>query len=268
MTQGSYRTLAGALLLGAFFCAPMTSASAADSQPACKVPTDLIKLDRTLARTAQHLLAREPLTVVAIGSSSTFGAGATSPASAYPNRLAVELSTMFPGEKITVINRGINGQEASEMLARFKTDVLDEKPDLVLWQLGTNSALRGTPIDQIATLVDTGIEQLKKEGVDVVLIDPQFVPRVIAAPEADDMVKLISARAAEHRVSVFHRFAIMRHWRETAGLGFDAFTSPDNLHMNDWGYDCWAKLLASAIADVVSRPAASANVLPARTPTP
>jgi hypothetical protein len=55
------------------------------------------------------------------------------------------------------------------------------------------------------------------------------------------------------------------HWRERDGMSFDAFTSPDGLHMNDWGYGCWAKLLCTAISDAATRAitsthAASASV--------
>jgi hypothetical protein len=47
----------------------------------------------------------------------------------------------------------------------------------------------------------------------------------------------------------------MRHWKQDKDLPFDTFVTPDGIHMNDWGYDCWAKLLSSAIADAATRPA-------------
>ena len=56
-------------------------------------------------------------------------------------------SQHFPGHDLTVLNRGVNGEEAADMLARFETDVIAEKPDLVLWQVGTNSVLRDHPLD-------------------------------------------------------------------------------------------------------------------------
>ena len=60
----------------------------------------------------------------------------------YPSRLEVELKALLPGLPITVLNRGVNGEDAREMLARFDADVFAEKPDLVLWQVGSNSVLR------------------------------------------------------------------------------------------------------------------------------
>ena len=71
---------------------------------------------------------------------------------------------------------------------------------------------------------------------------------------------MIASIATNTKVNVFRRFAIMRHWRERDAMSFDAFTSPDGLHMNDWGYGCWAKLLCTAISDAATRAVTSAHV--------
>ena len=67
------------------------------------------------------------------------------------------------------------------------------------------------------------------------------------------MIDLIATTAQREHVGLFHRFAIMRHWHQVAGIPFDTFLSADQLHMNDWSYGCIAKLLASSIADLASR---------------
>jgi hypothetical protein len=72
------------------------------------------------------------------------------------------------------------------------------------------------------------------------------------------MVDLISSAAAQENVDVFHRFALMRHWHDNDGMPFEAFLSPDGLHMNDWSYNCFAKALADAIADAAT-PRESSN---------
>jgi acyl-CoA thioesterase-1 len=211
----------------------------------------------------ERLAAHEPIKIVAIGSSSTAGAGASLPAASYPSRLAVELGKIYPDVPITVLNRGINGQDAAEMIARFKQDVIDEKPDLVIWQLGTNAALQDLPIGEVGKFTEQGIREVKTAGADILLVDPQFVPKVIAKPEAEGIVRLIATAAKNTRINVFRRFAIMQHWRERDGMSFDAFTSPDGLHMNDWGYGCWAKLLGTAISDAAGRAMTSAHAAPA-----
>ncbi|MGB7689398.1 MAG: SGNH/GDSL hydrolase family protein, partial [Pseudolabrys sp.] len=60
--------------------------------PACDAPFSMIRFTNPLVRVAQKLKSGEPITIVAIGSSSTAGTGATSSAASYPSRLAVELT--------------------------------------------------------------------------------------------------------------------------------------------------------------------------------
>jgi acyl-CoA thioesterase I len=246
---------------------PAATPSAAAPAIACSAPAEFSRLDRPLVHTMRRLTNGEPLTIVAIGSSSTAGAGASSPAASYPSRLAVELKERFPGHDITVLNRGINGEETDDMMARFAADVMAAHPQLVLWQVGTNSVLRDRPLDRHSVQLHQGIEELKAANADVVLIDPQFAPAVNVKPETPDMVEQIAIAAKEENVDLFRRFAVMRNWYEVQHLAFADFVSPDQLHMNDWSYACWAKLLGGAIAEAASRPVASAaapaNVMPA-----
>jgi acyl-CoA thioesterase I len=241
--------------------APGAAAALAVAGPsafACSAPAELSQLNYPLRHSTRRLANGEPLTIVAIGSSSTTGVGASSPAMSYPSRLAVELKRRFPGREITVLNRGVNGQETHEMVARFATDVIAAHPDLVLWQVGTNSVLRDHPLRPHSVLLRDGIAQLKEAGTDVVLIDMQFVPRVIAKPETQGMEDQIALSAKEQSVDLFRRFALMRNWHEVQHIPFETFVSPDELHMNDWSYACVAKLLAAAIAEAATRPIASA----------
>src|SRR5208282_4873951 len=242
-------------------------AAAAPSKAAgftCGAPAELARLSYPLRHTARRLASGEPLTIVAIGSSSTAGAGASSAAANYPSRLAVELKQRFPTHDITVLNRGVNGEVTEQMLARFETGVIAAHPDLVLWQVGTNSVLRDRPLRPHSVLLHEGITQLKEAGADVVLIDMQFAPRVLVKPETPGMEDQIALAAKDESVDLFRRFALMRNWHEVQHIPFDAFVAPDALHMNDWGYGCVAKLLAAGIADAATRPVASAAARPAR----
>lgn len=227
--------------------------------PDCAAPLDLIRLANPLPRLAQKMASGEPVTIVAIGSSSTAGAGASSPAASYPSRLAVELKQHFPKLSFTVINRGVGGEEIADMLKRFDSAVVSAKPDLVLWQLGTNSVIRGHRLGDHGALIRAGLAKIRAIGADIVLIDPQFAPKVISKPEADDMVTLISTTARRENVDLFRRFEVMRHWRDVDRIGFETFVSSDGLHMNDWSYACMAKGLGNAIAEAALRPVMSAT---------
>jgi acyl-CoA thioesterase I len=234
------------------------AATNAGPPAACNVTLDQVRLDLPLAHTARVLASGKPLKIVALGSSSTYGAGASTSAASYPSRLADELARRFPGHEIAILNRGVNGNEAADMLARLDTAVIAEKPDLVLWQVGTNSVLRDKPLQPHAPLLHEGLARMKATGADVVIIDPQYAPRVISKPMCEGMVSLIATTAKAEHVGVFHRFELMRRWREAEQLPFETFVSTDGLHMNDWSYACLAKALGVAIAEAATRPTATA----------
>ena len=227
----------------------------------CSISVDQVRLASPLARFAHKLVSGEPITIVAIGSSSTAGAGASSAAASYPNRLAVELKQHFPNHSVTVINRGVGGEEVGDMLKRFDSAVVAAKPDLVLWQFGTNSVIHDYKISDHDTSIRDGLEKIRAIGADVVLIDPQFAPKVIVKADIESTVELIATTAKEQDVDLFPRFNVMKHWSEVDHLAFETFVSPDGLHMNDWGYACMAKGLGMAIAEAAQRPVVSAKVM-------
>jgi lysophospholipase L1-like esterase len=256
-----------------FACGVIASSAASaagEETRVCRSQNDLARFAQSLPRTAKRLANQEQLTIVALGSSSTAGAGASSPDASYPSRLAAALQDRFPLNKITVLNRGANGEDAREMLDRFDTSVAAEKPDLVLWQVGTNSVLRDQAVSPVAALIREGVARMKALGADVILIDAQFAPRVLAKSENEHMLSVLASAAKEARVGLFPRFAVMRRWREIHNIPFEAFLSPDGLHMNDWSYACIARILADAIAEAVNplQPATSANLQISAPPMP
>lgn len=255
-------TLGLAVVAAAIAAAPARAEDTAKSarpQFECNAPQDVTRLMNPLVRTGKRLAAGESIKIVAIGSSSTAGAGASSDSNTYPARLAAELKVMFPRQTIAVINRGVNGDEARGMLARFDKEVIAENPDLVLWQVGTNSVLRDDPIAPAGRLIFEGLTRLKAAGTDVIVIDPQFAPKVLAKADAANMVDLLAHAAKSQNVDLFRRFAVMRHWRQVSRIPFEVFISEDELHMNDWSYACIAKLLAGSIAEAATRSSLTAR---------
>src|ERR1700744_1608893 len=112
------------------------------SRVPCLPPKGGVKSMGSLPRVAAKLAAGQPGVIVAFGSSSTQGYGSSSPEFTYPNRLAAQLRRKYPGADITVLNHGVGGEDAPEMMKRLQTSVIDAKPDLVIWQVGTNAVLR------------------------------------------------------------------------------------------------------------------------------
>jgi hypothetical protein len=111
-------------------------------------------------------------------------------------------------------------------------------------------------------LIRAGLKKIRATGADIVLIDPQFAPKVNVKPEALHMVEFISTIAKEEGVALFRRYDVMKRWNEVDHLPFTVFVSADGLHMNDWSYACMAQGLGMAIAEAAQRPIQSARVTP------
>jgi lysophospholipase L1-like esterase len=137
------------------------------------------------------------------------------------------------------------------------------KPDLVIWQVGTNAVLRNLDPTETAQMVEEGIGRIQAVGADLVLVDPQYSPAVNAKAEnAGKMVQLLSKVAALKHVGVFPRFEVMREWHEGQSIPFDSFVIADGLHMNDWGYACFAQLLGDNIIKSVGQVKLGINAPP------
>jgi lysophospholipase L1-like esterase len=227
----------------------------------CLPPKGAPRSVGSLPHVAGKLAAGEPVLIIAFGSSSTAGYGTTSPEFTYPNRLAAQLHRKYPNADITVINRGRGGEDAPEMMKRLQAEVIDVKPDLVIWQVGTNAVLRNLDPGETAELVGEGVARIQAAGADLVLVDPQYSPKVNEHSEsASRMVKLLGRVAQFRHVGVFPRFEVMRQWHENQALPIDSFVIADGLHMNDWGYACFAQLLGDDIIKSVGQIKLGVNV--------
>jgi lysophospholipase L1-like esterase len=230
------------------------SASDIFNRVPCLPPKGGSKSMGSLPRVASKLVAGQPVVIVAFGSSSTAGYGATSPEFNYPNRLAAQLRRQYPTANIAVVNAGKGGEDAPEMMKRLETSVLDMHPDLVIWQVGTNAVLRNLDPAETAKLVEEGIGRIQAAGADVVLIDPQYSPRVNEhAESAGKMMSLLNKVAELRKVGVFPRFAVMKDWHEKQAIPIENFVIADGLHMSDWGYACFAQLLGDDIIKSVGQ---------------
>ena len=231
------------------------------SRVPCLPPKGNAKKLGSLPHVASKLAAGEPVVIIAFGSSSTQGHGSTSPDFTYPNRLAAQLRRQYPGADITVVNAGKGGEDASEMMKRLQTAVIDRHPDMVIWQVGTNAVLRNVDPAETAKLVEDGISRIQAANADVVLVDPQYSPAVNARAEsASKMITLLGKVAELRHVGVFPRFEVMRDWHEKQAIPIDNFVIADGLHMSDWGYACFAQLLGDDIIKSVGQIKLGVNV--------
>ena len=233
------------LLLGA-----VIPPSAAATPPAlrCTAPEAVTRFKVSLPNTARAIRRGEALVIVAIGSSSTQGVGASDQAHTYPALLAEELQRRWPRLAVTVVNKGVGGEDAEQMLARFPRDVLPYRPQLVIWQTGSNSALQSRDVQSYEHTIREGIARLKEARMDVILMDPQYAPRILGRPIHKAIVDTIGEVSNDLKVALFRRFAVMRHWVTSGQYRMEDIISQDQLHMNDASYHCIARLLADSLA--------------------
>ena len=113
-----------------------------------------------------------------------------------------------------------------------------------------------------AKIVEDGISRIQAGGgTDIVLVDPQYSPQVTQRAEsAGKMVKLLGKVAELRHVGIFPRFEVMRDWHEKQALPVESFVIADGLHMNDWGYACFAQLLGDDIIRSVGQIKLGVNV--------
>jgi lysophospholipase L1-like esterase len=236
-----------AWLLGAGALLSALPPSAAARDQACAVPPALIEPVATLPVVGLTLERVQPVRIVALGSGTTQGMGASSPAASFPMRLQAALQPRVAAP-VSVINQGVQRQTAQEMLARLERDVLSYKPTLVLWETGTVDAVRGVPLDEFTALLDAGISRLRQAGVDIMLIDPQYAryaPRVV---NILPFVEAMRTVAGMGQLVLFDRFEVMRHWVDNNVFHLDE-RAPPRVVMGeiDQVYNCIAELLADVI---------------------
>jgi lysophospholipase L1-like esterase len=226
-----------------------------DSDPS-QIPVEPIPFEHGLTRFARSL-ARGRAKIVAIGSSTTAGDGKIK---AYPERLLSFPQAQYPNARITMVNQGVGGQEAPIELERFDTDVIAEKPDLVIWQVGTNAVWQRPDqnppppsFNETTRAIRDGLVKLRDETqADVILMDLQYVPAVLTPAKKDkaiEMVEAISELARDAGVNVFRRFAFMKGLYQVEQVSFDRMVDPmdhDRLHDSDWATErvAWAVKLA------------------------
>lgn len=218
----------------------------------CAFRPEHLALGVTLVKVRTAIDQRKALEVVALGSSSTQGYGASTPFHSYPAELLRALQKDLPGVRVTVYNKGIGGQDVTQMLERLERDVFAEDPDLVVWQVGTNAALRAQNVDEFRRLLAGGIDRMRAKGIEVVLMTPQFAPAFNALANEQDYLAAMEQVAREKGVGVFPRYELMKYWFETEQMPYARFIGRDGLHLNDFGYTCIGRLFAQALKRAIA----------------
>ena len=224
--------------------------------PEVAIPVKPMPFRHGMPRLAGRLAGVGAIKVAALGSSTFAGEGGIVP---MPQRLETALRAYYPGRNFDVLNRGVGGEEAPVELRRMQSDVIDERPSVVIWQVGTNAVWKKQDLDEVARAIRQGLAMLADALVDIVVMDPQYVPQLLLPDKiagAIRMVRLIeeAAAAASVPVNIFKRFDLMRSQYEVERISFDRVLDPndfDRVHHSDWSVNRTAWLLADCMFNAV-----------------
>jgi len=240
-------------LLASAWLSPRHSRAASDIAQApkpmmaiCTAVPYIGKMPR-LEATMRRLQTNAPIRILAIGSSSTEGFGASSATRTYPAQLKGDLEKRWPKVQFSVLNAGIGGETVAGTLDRLEKLLSSQKFDLVIWQLGTNDAVKGDDPNKFRDLTLRGIAAARAAGDDLILLDPQYYPGIRDLAEYERFVTAISELGEQERVPVFRRYAMMKRLGEEGEANLLAYLAADRFHMNDEGYGCLARALTAEI---------------------
>jgi lysophospholipase L1-like esterase len=202
-----------------------------------------------LPKFSEALLSGRTVRIVAIGSSSTEGVGASAPTRSYPAQLRALLNLALPATEFEVINLGVGGETAELTVQRLRREIPQQKPDLVIWQVGTNDGLRDVPLGEYEQTLRSALGFLRQRGDDVMLVGVQWTRKFAANPHYVAVREANARIAGELGVTLVSRFDAMRRLADLSGR--EELIGPDQLHMNDRGYRCLAEQVAATLSHAI-----------------
>ena len=129
------------------------AALAAEPQK-CEIPGYLLFGNNELKRVAEAVAKDRRLTIAVVGTASSALAGPNGPPSAYPARLEAALKQRLPSVAVKVVTLVRTRMTADDLAKGMEKLLVDEKPDLVIWQTGTFDAIRRIEPDDFRAALD------------------------------------------------------------------------------------------------------------------
>jgi hypothetical protein len=225
----------------------LVNGPAAAGAEECAVPASLISSDNDLARVMAQIKERRRLDITVIGTGSSTLPGPDGAQSAYPARLEEALKRRLPGIAIKVTARVQPRQTTAEMAASLQKILAEDKPALVIWQVGTFDALNGVEPDVFSANLAAGVAAINAAGADVDLVDMQYSPHTASMINVAAYADVMRWVAHEHDALLFDRLAIMRYWNEEGT--FDLYAATKKYDMARKVHDCIGRALAFQIVN-------------------
>jgi lysophospholipase L1-like esterase len=237
-----------ALIVAALTASALAGQALAIDPPSCAVPDNLLFADNNLMRVTSAVAKQRQLAITVFGTGSSTLAGTEGPSLAYPARLEAALNQKLSKVMVKVTTRTKNGQTADIMRRNMKDLLVDEKPNLVIWQTGTVDAIRRVEVDEFRAALEAGVETLQAGGADLMLMNMQYSPRTESMIQVGPYVDEMRSVAQQRDIPLFDRFAIMRYWSDEGAFDFYAAGKDNGLAQRV--HDCLGRAIgALVIAD-------------------
>lgn len=165
-------------------------------------------------------------------------------------------SSFFAGK--TYFDRGISGQTTGQMLVRFREDVINLKPAVVVILAGINDIAENngpSKLEDVFGNIASMAELAKANHIKVVLssVMPAFAfpwrPSINPVPKVKALNEMIKAYADKNNIVYLDYFTAMADSRR----GLPANLSKDGVHPNLEGYKVMEPLAEKAIAAALKK---------------
>ena len=153
---------------------------------------------------------------------ATLAAAARNPlAERLEERLIQDLGPL-PGRTIHVESVGRRNSTVAEQASLINKQVLPRKPALVIWNLGRTDTRRGLPPANMARALDRGLEQLRRQHIDTIVMDPPYHPQFEAFYRTDDYRQYIRWTMNLHDQPYLQRYDMIDYWASTGRIDLDS----------------------------------------------
>lgn len=154
---------------------------------------------------------------------ATLAAAARNPlAERLQERLIQDLGPLPPGRTIHVESVGRRNSTVAEQASLINKQVLPRKPALVIWNLGRTDTRRGLPPANMARALDRGLEQLRRQHIDTIVMDPPYHPQFEAFYRTDDYRQYIRWTMNLHDQPYLNRYDMIDYWASTGRIDLDS----------------------------------------------
>lgn len=179
--------------------------------------------------------------IVAFGDSLTAGLGVQVDES-YPAQLQRKLDDLnYP---YRVINAGVSGDTTAGGLRRVPW-ILNNKPELVILELGANDGLRGLDVDQTKNNLQQIVERLREAGATVILAGMKLPPNY--GQDYTTRFEAIYPTLAQE-----YRLPLIPFFLEGVG-GASSLNQADGIHPTKEGYEIIVEQVLKVLKPVLSK---------------